>query len=157
MRSELRKNIMMLRERGLTRKEISKELGITRNFLDATLAQMIKLGYVCKVDKEEAARRRQHSIDSQKPATELILELDGKGHTTAEISELLDGSEHYIASVLKPIRAARRKQFKDKLINLYISGLPYKEIAQEMDRSLGQIGVMLYRLGKQGKIKLRRS
>jgi DNA-binding MarR family transcriptional regulator len=148
---------MSLREQGFTRKEITEQLGITRNFLDATLAQMIKLGYVHKINKEEAARRRIISVYSNKPSLEKLIELDEKGFTTAKIATMTGTTQHYVASMLKPIRAKRRQQFNDKLINLYISGMPYKDIAVEMDRSLGQIGVMIYRLAKQGKIKLRKA
>lgn len=155
MRSERRKKIVELRAKGLPTREIAKTLGVSLNNIQATLAHMIKLGYITKFTPEQIAEKYKKSVHARHADPQIIIELRNSLNPQ-EIARTLNQKLGYVKKVLKGVQKKKAALFKEKVIELYATGTPYKEMMRIFNCSSGRIGVVVNRLVKQGKLTLRR-
>jgi transposase len=154
-RSERRRKIAALRADGKTVAEISEILGIHKHNLSATLAHMRKRGAIPSIPLEEARRRQKEAVNKRHIDPKIILELHKQGLSQDAIAKKLKQRKGYVASVLKNIRKAETKAFREKLIILYERGLSYESMAKILNSTLGCCAVTVNRLVKQGKLQHR--
>jgi len=154
LRSDRRKQIVTLREQGKTIAEIRAILGMDRNNLASTLAQMRKAGLPC-ISNEEAVKRQKEAVQKRHCDPALILNLHQQGLSQDAIAQQLKQKKGYVARVLKDVQKQETEQFRIKLIELYNRGIPYKTMALVLNTSIGCCAVTVNRLVKKGKLTLR--
>lgn len=154
LRSERRKRIVELRNEGKTIAEIRSILGMDRNNLASTLAQMRKAGLPC-ITTEEAVKRQKEAVRKRGCDPKLILDLHNAGHSQDAIAQQLNQKRGYVARILKNVQKQETEQFRNKLIELYNRGIPYKSMALILNTSIGCCAVTVNRLVKKGQLTLR--
>lgn len=155
LRSERRKRIIELRNQGKTIAEIRTILGMDRNNLASTMAQMRKAGTLPCIPHQEAVKRQQEAVRKRGCDPKLILDLHANGHSQDAIAEQLKQKKGYVARILKNVQKQETEQFRNKLIELYTRGITYKSMALILNTSIGCCAVTVNRLVKKGRLALR--
>jgi len=155
LRSERRKRIVELRQQGKTIAEIRTILGMAKNNLSATLAHMRKQGSLPAIPQQEAVRRQKEAVKKRGCNPELILNLHRQGLSQDAIADQLKQRKGYVSRILRNVQKQETETFRIKLIALYQSGMTYKDMATQLNVTIGCCGVTVNRLVKQGKLKLR--
>lgn len=155
LRSERRKKIVELRNKGLSARQIAAELQIDYNVLSATLADMRKKGYVPYVEKNEAVKRQKASRNIGHIDPDVIIKLKDDGWTQEQIAEKTKEPFNFVANILKGRRSQKTEEFRLKVIELYKLNFTYEEMAKELNSSVGHLGITVRRLVQKGRLKYR--
>lgn len=150
--SERTNKIIELRAEGLTIREIAAELNISINSLNMALTRLRKSGRVPRIDKQEEVRRQLASKIRKRANPQIILDLYNQGLSQSNVAKQLNQKTAYVHEIVKNLRTQKAATLKTWVIELYDSGKTYKEMAQITGRSMGYLGVIVYKLVKKGII-----
>ena len=144
---ERRRQIIQLRKKGLTRKQIAAQLGISRELVGGYLHQLLKDGSVVPISFEEGIQRR---TVTHKVNVRLAKAMRLGGHSYNAIGEHFGVSGATIEKLIG--RSVRITRIQRELIELRSRGLTYEEIADFTGKPEGTVAVILARLVKKGLI-----
>jgi DNA-binding transcriptional regulator LsrR (DeoR family) len=156
----IRARVVELRKKGLTRRQIAQELGLSQNDVNSVMAQAIKLNYVAKIDVQEMTRRARAGrgyVPKTDEVEKKILELKNSGVKTKLIATEVQQPISYVRSVLLRTKADRKKVFEESLIKLYREGLTYEEITKILHCSLRRVCEDINKLIDENKVQKRRT
>ena len=146
--------IVELRNQGLTRKEITKALGIDRDALNYHMKALFAEGRLDHLSEKEIERRRQEAVPYVLSDEQQIAEarrLRDEGLSFPEIGLKFGVCA---ASVCRRIGKGQRiTPLQQQLIKLRLAGLTVDEIAARLGKKRGTVGVILARLVHRGIIE----
>jgi len=156
--NERMQKIIELRNKGVSTRNMAKELDISLSNMQVTVNRMIKLGYISKFDPKEVMDKYVAFVElrkSKRPDQQTVIELYQQGLTKKDISEKLNLGERFVRDILKDICKQKSSSFKTNLIEMYEADIPCKEIAKQLNCSEGKVNISIHRLVKQNKLKRR--
>lgn len=147
--------IIEFRKQGLTRKQIAEALGINQNTLNKRLKLMFKKGLINHLPKQEVKKRSQkaNSVMNNEEIIQAKI-LRSEGLSLQEIATKFNVSEGTISNKVGSSR--RITPLQQQLIELRLKGLTVDEVANELGKPRGTVGVILARLVKRGLLPSRK-
>jgi DNA-binding CsgD family transcriptional regulator len=141
-----RQQIIALRNKGMTRKQMAIRLGISENAVGSFLHQLLKNGVITPISPQEARRRQQRAV--KKVDVDEARRLRRAGWSYNEIAMRYGVSGPTISKLLGS--TLRITPLQRQLIRLHSRGLTYNAIAAKVDRPEGTVAVVLARLVRKG-------
>ena len=157
IRSERRKKIIEMRNNGISTREIAKELNLSLNNINATVAHMIKLGYIPSFTHGETQERYQKYLENRVVTNpQIIIDLYKSGISKDSIARQVKETYNHVVKVLRGVRKQQTNEFKNKVIEVYNSGKTYREMQEILGCKAGRLAITVHRLVKEGKVKHRK-
>jgi DNA-binding CsgD family transcriptional regulator len=151
--------IIELRNQGFTKRKIANKLQTSMNYVNATMARLIKQGDVKPISQKEAINRQKQSVaerQSKRTDPKIILDLGLKGLSANEIADKLNENVNYVRQITTGLRGKKAEEFRKRVLEVYPTGKPYEEMCKILNCSQGHLGVTVNRLVKKGLLKNRK-
>jgi len=143
--------IIALRKKGMTRRQIADRLAISKNLVGSYLQFLLRKGTIQPISSQEADRRRPRK--SAKVDVAEAKRLRRAGETYKEIGMRYGVSGTTISALIGS--TVRVTPVQRELIRLHRKGLSYNAIAAHLEKPEGTVAVHLSRLVKRGLVSPR--
>jgi DNA-binding CsgD family transcriptional regulator len=146
-----RKQIIALRKKGLSRRQMANHLRISENAVGSFLHQLLKKGVIAPISPQEARRRQRRACNKVDVGEAKRLRRAGKSYK--EIARRYGVSGPTVSKAIG--KSTRITPLQRQLIRLHSKGLSYNAIAAQLGKPEGTVAVHLARLVKKGLLPRR--
>jgi len=147
-----RQQIIALRQKELTRRQMAARLGVSLDLVGGYLHQLLKKGIIAPIAPKESRRRRWAAAPKVDVQAARRMRLAGKSYR--EIGQRFGVSGPTIAKLIGS--TVRITPIQRRLIALRLQGLSYRAIAARLKKPEGTVSVVLARLVRRGLLPARR-